>query len=183
MTSRTLLRLAAAVTFAGLAAGCSDTASNLLTTGSILGASEPPAAEQPPAITAEDRALQVAATSARAQKCGYAFDPASLRAAYLQSEALSVPPEASARLGQVYDTTLVKIAAAISPQDDYCSDAQTALIKADLNRHLAGDYAPRVMRASQQSNWLIPDQPEGPRKLNPEWILDPSRQPQTIPVE
>ena len=58
-------------------------AAPLLQTGSLA----PTAAEAPPKpATSVDRALSVAATSARAQKCGYYFDPNGLRANFLAAE-------------------------------------------------------------------------------------------------
>jgi len=68
---------------AGLASGCGGSASGLLT------GSTPAAADGPGTLNNDDpaaRPVAVAWTSARAQRCGFYFDPAKLRASYLAYE-------------------------------------------------------------------------------------------------
>jgi hypothetical protein len=172
-------------------AGCSNSASQLLTTGSIFGGEKTAQATAEKPVTAIDRAIQVAAVSARAQKCGYVFDPAALRAAYLASETQPAPvptlvsgatetpaptpvqtPAAPTvdptALAARYDYTVRTIAGKIADQDDYCDESRTALIKADLNRHLAGDFTPRKMRAASSGLSLVSDSPTK-TELNPNW--------------
>ena len=115
-------------------AGCSS-ASSGLTTGSIL----PGAAK--PADPVMDRTLQVGATSARAAKCGYNFDPQKLKANYLAYET-SQPGADAAKIEKVYDVTRASVAAKIPDPSEYCNDEQTTKIKGDLTRHLAGDFNP-----------------------------------------
>lgn len=189
-----------AVGTAGLAlAGCSNTASQLLTTGSIFSGEKKASAPAEKPVTPVDRALQVASVSARAQKCGYVFDPVALRSAFLTAEttpsvlaatppttqpvpptqpaatsvANPVPATAAAPADRValaarYDYTARSVAKAIAGQSNYCDDARTRTIKADLNRHLAGDYTPRKARNTGPSFSLISDRPLR-EELNPEW--------------
>ena len=80
-----------------LLAGCG---SSSLTTASLTGGGAQPAQAAaapaaPPPSDPTSRALQVGATSARAVRCGFYFDPARLKASFLASEmatgALSPP--------------------------------------------------------------------------------------------
>ena len=53
--------------------------------------------------------MAVAWTSARAQRCGFYFDPAKLRASYLAYEARQSPPGQLANVEKTYDTTFKSI--------------------------------------------------------------------------
>jgi hypothetical protein len=128
--------------------GCSGAGSSQsnLSTASILGEAPPAASGTSPGITKEDpmaRPVQVAWTSARAQRCGFNFDQAKLKANYIASEQRAGAD--TGRLGAIektYDTTVAKIKATIPQSDVYCTDKQSAVIKADLTRHLSGNYEP-----------------------------------------
>lgn len=119
-----------------------------LSTASLTGGSpaaaagapaEPPQARNDPT----SRALQVGTTSARALKCGYNFDPAKLKSAYLAYEtSLGATPADLAKIEQVYNVGFNGVAKALVESSDYCTEAKTREIKADLTRHLAGDYSP-----------------------------------------
>ena len=179
-TRSSVVLLAAAATVA--IAGCSNTASNLLTTGSVFGASKPGVPKQK-VITPTDRALQVATVSARAQKCGYAFNPGQLRQAFFAAEtAAGLPADQLVGLQQRYDFTTNAIAKAIAPNSGYCDRNRTQIIKADLNRHLAGDFSPRIERAKPVSGWFETDEPQGKEVINHEHLLDP-HEPMTKRVE
>ncbi len=116
-----------------------------LTTSSILGGLKSPPKAPVAVNDTSSRTLQVAATSARAVKCGYYFDPARLRASFLAAEAASGAPVADlGKVEQTYDMTFRRVSTSIDKADDFCSEDQTREIKSDLTRHLAGDYAPRV---------------------------------------
>jgi len=92
--------------------------------------------------TPTNRAFQVASTSARAQKCGYNFDPVKLRTQFLAAEG-AVDPASVDQLGRIYDTAYNGTTKAISGQgENYCSSQKVATIKSALSRHLAGDYTP-----------------------------------------
>jgi hypothetical protein len=123
----------------GLAA-CSGGASGLIT-----GATTVNAADAPGGITNESpqaRPIAVAWTSARAKRCGFYFDPAKLRASYLAYEARQSNGELLAKAEKSYDTTYKAMSDRLSGEPDYCTDQKGAEIKADLARHLQGDFTP-----------------------------------------
>ncbi len=92
--------------------------------------------------TPTNRALQVAGTSARAQKCGYNFDPVKLRTQFLAAESATDPASID-QLSKIYDTAYNGVTKAIAGQgENYCSKDKVATIKSALTRHLAGDYVP-----------------------------------------
>jgi hypothetical protein len=135
--------LVAAGVAALLCSGCGASIGNM-TTGSLFGGSS--AAPAAPQVVNDPtaRAMQVGTTSARAQKCGFNFDPVRLRTQFLATEspALTNPADA-AKLAQIYDTSLNGLSKAVAGQgQDYCSADKTRKIKEALNRHLAGDYTP-----------------------------------------
>lgn len=125
-------------------AGCSG--SNALTTGSLFGGGDKPkvaAAPPPPRNDPISRAFQVGAVSARAQKCGFNFDSQRLKANYLAFEVQSgTPAEELAKSEKLFNVTQNSVAKAIANEDGYCSEERLAFIRGDLNRHLAGDFAP-----------------------------------------
>ena len=172
------------------AGGCSNSASQLLTTGALTGGQEKKAAGTAAAeapVKPEDRAIAVAATSARAQKCGYYFDAAKLRTSYLDSEAQGgVQPDELARLTKIYDYTASKVTSAIATKDDYCDADKVGEIKTSLTRHLAGDFAPPKRKKDVASgSWFDVGEPEANTKevLNPDWVNNPTVEPQTKRVE
>lgn len=141
-----LSKLATALTLPLLLAACSGTtALPSLSTGSVANtASATPAAAAPAPSNPTARAFQVGSTSARAVKCGFNFDPTRLKGQYLASE--TTVGTAAADMGKVekaYDISFNGISRGISEKADYCSEAKSKEIKADLTRHLAGDYEPR----------------------------------------
>lgn len=123
----------------GLHAGCGSGASGL-TAASVAG--------DAPGITNEDplaRPIQVAWTSARAQRCGFNFDTGKMRTSYLTYEQRQgAAGEQLVKIQTSYDTTFKTISGKVSADPDYCTDKRSGLIKADLQRHLAGDYAPNL---------------------------------------
>jgi hypothetical protein len=89
------------------------------------------------------RPIQVGWTSARATHCGFIFDPDQLRSNYLASEAQAgATPEQMQKIVRAYDYTRESTLASIKDNLRYCSKERTAAIRSDLNRYLAGDYAP-----------------------------------------
>ena len=125
---------------AGLA-GCSGNAGGLLT------GSTPAAADAPGKLADDDpsaRPVAVAWTSARAQRCGFYFDPAKLRASYLAYEARQSGPDLLGKAEQAYDQTFKTIRAKVADDPEYCSNSKSAEIKKDLTRHLAGDFTPNL---------------------------------------
>jgi hypothetical protein len=121
-------------------AGCS--AGTGLTTGSLFGSEDKPA----PVVQVNDpsqRAFQVGTVSARAIKCGFNFDPAKLKTSFLAYErGLAGATADLSKVERTYDVSFNGVAKAVAGEADYCTAAKTKTIKADLNRHLAGDYTP-----------------------------------------
>jgi hypothetical protein len=150
---------------AALLAGCSGSGTGL-TTGSLFGSS----AESAPAVeTPSIRAAQVAAVSARAAKCGYNYDPVRLKSGFLAAEARAGAPDA-AKLEREYDTIRAKVASTIAADDDYCTDNRTREIKADLTRHMAGDYTPPASKKIDEK--LLASGPRTREVLNPDFLND-----------
>ncbi len=118
---------------------CSNSAGGLITGTTQDG-------DMPGGITNDNplaRPIGVAWTSARAQRCGFYFDATKLRAAYLAYEARQSNAEALAKAEKSYDTTFKGTKDRVSADPDYCTEAKGAAIKADLQRHLAGDFTPK----------------------------------------
>jgi hypothetical protein len=128
--------------FVGLAAaslgGCGASLPKL-STGSLFGAKteNPIDRDNDPAT----RTMDVAATSARAIKCGYNFDPSKLKNSFLTTQSAGNPGDLP-KLTQIYDASFNTVSKALADKPDYCTAEKTAKIKLALNRHLAGDYTP-----------------------------------------
>jgi hypothetical protein len=91
------------------------------------------------------RPVAVAWTSARARRCGFYFDSARLRSSYLAYEAgQGNSREKLAEIEKSYDTTFKAISDKVSGDAGYCTDRKSAEIKADLQRHIGGDYTPKL---------------------------------------
>jgi hypothetical protein len=115
--------------------GCTN--SNIMS-GSGATAAPPAAVVETDPLT---RAVRVASTGARAQSCGFSFDPAKVKAAYLSYE--SKQGTAAPQLRQIetrFDATLNK-PSALGPSA--CSVEESAEIKRDLERFRAGFFNPR----------------------------------------
>jgi hypothetical protein len=145
------------------ASACSNadsTAKSGLSTASILGEAPPGTSADRPGITRDDpmaRPVQVAWTAARAEKCGFNFNPGKLKADYIAFEQRGGAD--AARLGQIdktYDTTVTKIKSTIGAADAYCTEKTANVIKADLQRHMRGDYEanfPEDKRIAEGNFW------------------------------
>jgi len=89
------------------------------------------------------RPIQVGWTSARATHCGFIFDPNQLRANYMAAEVQAgATPEQMQKIERAYDYTRQSTLDTIKDNLRYCNKERTAAIRTDLNRYLAGDYAP-----------------------------------------
>jgi len=136
-----------------LLAGCGG--SSDLTTGSLFGGNDKPA-QAAPVNDPSMRAFQVGTVSARAIKCGFNFDPAKLKANYLAYERTMAGPTADlSKIEKIYDISFNGVAKAVATQNDYCSDEKTRTIKADLGRHLAGDYTPTPAPKKEEEEGLF----------------------------
>ncbi len=141
-------------------AGCSS--SGGLTTASLMGggnASEASASAAapagPPPSDPTSRTLQVAATSARATRCGFYFDPERLKSSFLAAEmAQGAGPEELQKIEREYKYVRSSVAEKIAEDSRYCDDARTKEIKRDLNRHLAGDFTPAPKKQEAQQGLL-----------------------------
>ena len=169
---------AAALLLAALAlTGCSGTG---ITTGSLLGDGGAGAgatqAAAPPVATPTDRALQVSATSARAERCGFFFDPTRLRANFLATEAQSglAGPDMQ-KVEREYDTIHAKLAAVIAADKSFCTDAKAREIKKDLTRHLAGDFSPSARQTAATGGFFedLQNAPRSREVINRDFLTDP----------
>jgi len=94
------------------------------------------------------RPTQVGWTSARATRCGFVFSPGQLRANYLATEsAYGHTPQQMQKIEQAYDYTRESVLATINDDARYCTKDRLDAIRADLNRYLAGNYAPSARMA------------------------------------
>ena len=140
----------------------------LLKTGSLT-AKPTPAAPKP--ATSVDRALHVAATSIRAQRCGFYFDPAGLRTNFLAAEAARGTAGADlTKTGQSYDYTVKSIASKITNSEAYCTKERTASIKTSLQAALAGNFEPPVKKVVAQQGGLFDvfEADDVPKKFDPQ---------------
>ncbi len=129
------------VLVAATLAGCS--AGTELSTASLFGSGEKPQpASTAPVNDPPMRAFQVGTVSARAIKCGFNFDPAKLKTNYLAYERARAPTADLQQIEKTYDVSFNGVAKAVAGQSNYCTNEKTKTIKADLARHLAGDYTP-----------------------------------------
>jgi hypothetical protein len=136
--------------------GCGASLPKLPTTGSLLGGSDTAKENRDPNDPVA-RAMGVGATSARALKCGYNFDPAKLKSQYLAYETAAAPTLGD-KLSRVYDTAFAGVSKAISDKEkdeDYCTPDRTARIKEALTRNLAGDYKPPASEAPEDTGGLF----------------------------
>lgn len=133
-----------------LLAGCANAPLPSLTTGSLFGSKPDAAAAATPAaapVVRNDpttRTLQVSRVAAKAQRCGFNFDPARLKGSFLAAEGAQggIDVTELAKLDKVYTSSFSGTTKAVSADEGYCSAARNAHVKADLARHLKGDYAP-----------------------------------------
>lgn len=162
-------RVAVAIGWAGASvlvlglAGCANGPSPLpsLTTGSLFGKSDAAATAAavkvdpyaPLPNTPNNRAIQAGTTSARAVKCGFNFDVAAAKSKYLASESQAgTPVEELAKVDKIYGASYNAVARAVAKKENYCHDAKTKLIKADLTAMLAGDYTPQRLHPKEEDD-------------------------------
>jgi len=167
LANRSALALALIATLA--LAGCGNGSS--LTTGSLFSSSSQAKAATP-TDPRTDRAIEAGATSARASKCGYNFDPAKLRTSYLAYEtAQGGSPEELAKAEKTFDYTRTSLSTKIAEEENFCTDDKTREIKTNLTRYLAGDFSatPKKALAEVPSRWFN----SSVEPLDREKIFDP----------
>ena len=160
-----------------LLAGCGSLKLPSLSTGSI-GATTQTAGPAPAAVKPDDpveRAVQVGVTIARANKCGYYYDPNQLKANYLAAEATRYPaPEVQQKVQTALEFGRIRVGRQLANQEGYCTAERTEKIKAKLTRYLAGDYTAETKKQVQQAGLLDAFQTDAePEKFNPGKIHDP----------
>lgn len=178
--SSLLIACGAAVLLAACGAG------SALTTGSLFGGpKEAEATVAPPKpVTQADRLAQVAATSARAQRCAFYFDPNQLKASYLASEQAETSPEQMQKLDREFDGLRAKVLGALASDDGYCTEGRNRDIKASLTRHLAGDFNPPQVKTAQGGAYLDSvNQGRSREVFVPEEVFNPRRKSVTKRVE
>ena len=160
-----------AVAAALVLGGCSGGGG--LTTGSLFGSSQATSvAAAQPVVTSSDRVVQVAAVSARAAKCGFNFDATALKTSFMTAEAKLADGQAALdKTEREFDTLRGKVATAISKEPDFCSDSKTRDIKADLTRHLAGDFTPKQAKVADPA-LLAAAGPKAREVINPDFLTD-----------
>jgi hypothetical protein len=125
--------------------GCSNAPLPSLTTGSLFGSKpDAKAVAAPVRNDPTSRAMQVSRVAAKAQRCGFNLDTAKLKANFIAAEGAQGGADVAelGKLDHVYTGTFNGTLKAVTADEAYCSDARTAHVKADLVRHLAGDYSP-----------------------------------------
>jgi hypothetical protein len=144
------LALAAATVAVG---GCG--AGSGLSTGSLIGGPAASAAAGPKPVTASDRALYVAANVARAQRCGFYFDPEQVKANFVAAEQQAgTAPEVMPKVIKEYDFTRQSVLAGTANDPAYCTEGRTREVKAVLTRQLAGDFNPPQKRQDVNVGWF-----------------------------
>lgn len=128
-------------------AACANNPLPSLSTGSLFGSKpDAQAAAAKPEIKNDPttRTLQVSRLAARAKRCGYNFDAQKLKANFMTSEGAQPGADVAelGKLDNVYNSAFAGALKAVTKDEDYCSDARNAHIKAELARHLAGDFTP-----------------------------------------
>lgn len=173
-----LLMILAAFALAGLIAGCG--AGNSLTTGSLTGSGQKAEAAPKP-VTPSDRSLYVAATVARAQRCGFYFEPEQVKANYLAAEQQAgTPPDLMQKLTREFDQTRQAIVTAAAKDEDYCTERRTSDVKAALTRHLAGDFNPPQRR--QEVNVGLFDHQSKGKAFDGEAVFEKAGRPQPTSI-
>ena len=142
--------LVVALPLAGIAlAGCNkpQAASSPSFTSSIATPAAPASGQPQVVNNADTRVLQVAWTSARADKCQFYYDLPKLKASYLASESQGGATETEmARIEKAFEFTRASVAGRLATKSTYCqAEANIKAIKGDLNRYLTGDFAARAV--------------------------------------
>lgn len=150
-------------------AGCSSGGGGV-STASIFGNDPAPVPPQPAAAGAPAavpqapsdptaRAFFVGSVTARAEKCGYNFDPVKVKTSFMTREAgLGASSDEMAKLEKAFQIAHNGVAKAAADEPNYCNDKKTRQIKDDLTRVLAGDYEPpraKVVAEKQESGGLF----------------------------
>ena len=169
---RANLMAAAGLAFAALGLGGCGGGNSGISTASVLDGAPSGATGEAAILKNDDpnaRSVQVGWTSARAQRCGFVFDAAKLKANFLAAEAArGTGPGTSTNPEKAYDQAVTSISAKIKAEPDYCTRTKSAEIKTDLQRHLAGNYDANLPNQNKKVasggilDGLISDEPTKP---------------------
>jgi hypothetical protein len=145
-----MIRFLSAMLVVASVAGCSNAPLPSLTTGSLFGSKPDAQAAAVPAaarVIRNDptaRALYVSRVAAKAQRCGFNVSADKLKSTFLAAEGAQPGSDVAelAKLDKIYGVTFNGTTKAAMADEAYCSPARTAHVKADLARHLSGDFTP-----------------------------------------
>jgi hypothetical protein len=136
------LLLLAYTTNAGCSNGTAAITTSITPTANTTGITPTPNLAEAAKPDTMSRPLAVAWTSARAKRCGFSFDPDKLRTLYLGYEAKQgATNEGYAKIEKAYDASYRLTLEKVSSDPNYCTEQKQRQIKADLERHLIGDYS------------------------------------------
>ena len=129
-------------------------------------------AAEPPA-TPSQRAVQVAWTAANARYCAFGLNPQKLKSDYLNWErAQGASAETIQTLNSTYDKSFLTFYDKVKETPGYCTKAKIEEIRPEINRHLAGDYAPKKKIEDPESAQL-PSTPNPDKDYSLEEALTP----------
>jgi len=155
-----------------------------VTTGTLFGKSNPTESGPPPPkpISSTDRAVFVGATVARAQRCGFYFNPDEIRSNFIAAEQQSGAPEAAVQKAtKEFDFTRQTVIAAAAKEEGYCTEGRTREVKAALTRQLAGDFNPPQARQTIDVGWY--DYQKKKDTLDGTKVFEPNRKTTTMGSE
>lgn len=167
--------LAGAVTAAVVATAlvaCSSGQGSGVTTGSVLGGDPAVNGDQAPTSTNDPmaRPIHIGWVTARAQRCGFHFDPAKVKASYFAYEsAQGATGDQLNRIQRAYDYSHSSISQRVKGDADYCDSKRSVEIKEHLGKVLAGDYSvpPPKQVAQKKGGGMFSDMFETPPSAKP----------------
>src|SRR5262249_29273801 len=93
-------------------------------------------------------------TVARAQRCGFYFQPEQVRSSFLAAEEQGgATPDVMQKVTREFDYTRQSVLAAAAQDEGYCTEGRTREVKAALNRQLAGDFNLPQKRQEMSISW------------------------------
>ncbi len=127
------------------------------------------------------RPMHVAQTVARAERCGFYFQPETIKTSYLAHEAgKGISPDELKKLELTYRITYAKIAKDIKEVEGYCSETILTEVREDLPPYAAGNFTGPIRVAKKPKKeptpWLFKPRGAGPEKLDREQIFKPTDQ-------
>ena len=183
MIVRILAVAATAAVVATALVACSSGQTGV-TTGSVLGGDPAVTADQAPTSTNDPmaRPIHIGWVTARAQRCGFHFDSAKVKASYFAYEtAQGATGDQLNRIQRAYDYSHSSISQRIKGDGDYCDGKRSAEIKEHLGKVLAGDYSvppPKQVAQKKKDGGFFSDMFETPpsaKPMDPDKIFNPHK--------